>query len=84
MRSVPPAAWGAGLLGAAFVATMVAVGPKIGLGPAFALALAGQLVVGLAFDQAGSTRSAARPLSMQSIVGAGLVPAGAALPQSQR
>jgi transporter family-2 protein len=84
VRSVPPAAWGAGLLGAAFVATMVEVGPKIGLGAAFALAQAGQLVVGLLLDQAGLTGSTARPLSMQVIFGAGLLLVGAALLQSQR
>ncbi len=84
IRSVPSAAWGAGLLGAAFVATMVAVGPKIGLGAAFALAQAGQLVVGLMLDQAGLTGSTSRPLSMQVIAGVGLVLAGAALLQPQR
>lgn len=59
----------------------VAVGPKIGLGPAFALAQAGQAVGGLAFDRAGLTCSMAHPLLMQAIVGANPVRAGAALLQ---
>lgn len=74
--SAPWWAWGAGLLGACFVAASTAFGPLIGGATFLALLVAGQMVAALAIDHYGVLGFPVRTVDIWRIAGALLVIAG--------
>lgn len=68
--------WGAGMLGAAFIAASTAFGPLIGGATFLALLVAGQMIAALAIDHYGVLGFPVRPLDGWRIAGALLVVAG--------
>ncbi len=69
-------AWGAGFLGACFVAASTAFGPLIGGAAFLALLVAGQMIAALAIDHYGVLGFPVRPVDGWRIAGAFLVVAG--------
>lgn len=69
-------AWGAGLLGAVFIAASTAFGPLIGGATFLALLVAGQMIAALAIDHYGVLSFPVRPVDSWRIAGALLVVAG--------
>lgn len=69
-------AWGAGLLGAAFIAASTAFGPLIGGATFLALLVAGQMIAALAIDHYGWLGFPVRPIDAGRIAGALLLVAG--------
>ena len=69
-------AWGAGLLGACFIAASTAFGPLIGGATFLALLVAGQMIAALAIDHYGMLSFPVRPVDGWRIAGALLVVAG--------
>ncbi len=74
--SAPWWAWGAGVLGAAFITASTAFGPLIGGATFLALLVAGQMIAALAIDHNGWLGFPVRPLDAWRIGGALLVVAG--------
>ncbi len=68
--------WGAGLLGAVFIAASTAFGPLIGGATFLALLVAGQMIAALAIDHYGLLSFPVRPVDGWRIAGALLVVAG--------
>jgi len=69
-------AWGAGLLGACFIAASTAFGPLIGGATFLALLVAGQMIAALAIDHYGVLGFPVRTVDSWRIAGALLVVAG--------
>jgi len=69
-------AWGAGVLGAMFVAASAAFGPLIGGATFLALPVAGQMIAALALDHYGLLGFPERPLDGWRVAGALLVVGG--------
>ncbi|HUG03665.1 MAG TPA: DMT family transporter [Steroidobacteraceae bacterium] len=69
-------AWGAGALGALFIATSIVVGPMIGGATFLALLVAGQMFAALAIDHYGVIGFPVRTIDGLRIAGAILVIAG--------
>ena len=69
-------AWGAGLLGACFIAASTAFGPLVGGATFLALLVAGQMIAALAIDHYGLLGFPVRPVDGWRIAGALLVVAG--------
>lgn len=76
---VPLWAWFGGFLGAAYVASMTLLGPRIGAMTMVALAITGQLAAGLAVDHFGVLGYPQIPVSATRWLGAALLLAGALL-----
>ena len=76
---VPAWAWFGGLLGAAYVASVTLLGPRIGALALVAFVLAGQLVMALLVDQLGILGFPRAPISPTRLIGAALLVAGALL-----
>jgi transporter family-2 protein len=76
---VPLWAWFGGLLGAAYVASVTLLGPRIGAMTMVALVVTGQLVAGLAVDHFGVLGYPQIPVSGTRWLGAALLLAGALL-----
>ena len=74
--SAPWWAWGAGVLGAAFITASTAFGPLIGGATFLALLVAGQMSAALAIDHNGWLGFPVRPLDAWRVAGALLVVAG--------
>ena len=74
--SAPWWAWGAGLLGAVFIAASTAFGPLIGGATFLALLVAGQMIAAIAIDHYGLLSFPVRPLDGWRIAGALLVVTG--------
>lgn len=74
--SAPWWAWGAGALGALFIATSIIVGPVIGGATFLALLVAGQMFAALAIDHYGIIGFPVRTIDVWRIAGAILVIAG--------
>jgi transporter family-2 protein len=70
---------GGGLLGAAYVTSVIVLTPKLGAAAMMALIVAGQLLAGLALDQMGAFQLAVREISLGRVAGAVLLLAGALL-----
>jgi transporter family-2 protein len=68
--------WGAGLLGAVFIAASTAFGPLIGGATFLALLVAGQMIAALAIDHYGVLGFPVRPVDGWRIAGALLVVSG--------
>ena len=79
VSSVPWWAWLSGVCGAIFLtATTIAV-PRLGAASLIALVVTGQILCALAMDRFGLFGLEAQPLSLQRLLAAGLLVAGAAL-----
>lgn len=78
---VTPAWWFfvGGCLGACFVTAMIVMTPRLGTGAVMALAVAGQLIAGLAIDHFGWFGLEMREASLGRLAGALLLVGGAAL-----
>ena len=76
---VPLWAWCGGLLGAAYVASVTVLGPRIGAMTMVALVIAGQLVAALAVDHYGVLGYPQMPVTATRLLGAALLLAGAIL-----
>jgi transporter family-2 protein len=76
---VPLWAWLGGMLGAAYVASVTLLGPRIGAMTMVALVITGQLVAGIAVDHFGVLGYPRIPVSATRWLGAALLLAGALL-----
>jgi len=75
-----PAPWlfvAGGVLGAVYVTSTILLTPMIGTAAVMALAIAGQLIGGMALDRIGFMGTAVREISMGRVAGAVLLVAGA-------
>lgn len=79
VRSAPPIAWIGGLIGAFFVASTVALVPRLGVAMTFSLVIAGQMVVTLVIDHFGLLGVPVREVSVLRVVGMILIIAGVIL-----
>lgn len=79
VRSAPPIAWIGGLIGAFFVASTVALVPRLGVAMTFSLVIAGQMVVTLIIDHFGLLGVPVREVSVLRVVGMMLIIAGVIL-----
>jgi transporter family-2 protein len=77
--AVPGWAWFGGLIGAAYVSSMVMLGPKLGATAVFALALLGQLAAALVVDHYGVLGFPHSPITPWRLLGAVLLLVGVAL-----
>jgi transporter family-2 protein len=76
---VPAWAWFGGLLGAAYVASVTLLGPRLGAMTLLALVIAGQLLAALVVDQFGLIGFPQVPVTPARLLGAALLLAGALL-----
>lgn len=76
---VPGWAWLGGLLGAAYVASVTVLGPRLGALALLALVLAGQLLSALLVDQFGALGFPRVPVTSTRLLGAVLLVVGALL-----
>lgn len=79
VRNAPPIAWIGGLIGAFFVASTVALVPKLGVAMTFSLVIAGQMIVTLIIDHFGMLAVPVREISLPRIVGMILIIGGVIL-----
>jgi transporter family-2 protein len=70
---------GGGLLGAAYVTSVIVLTPKLGTAATMALIVAGQLLAGMVLDQMDAFDLVVREISLGRIAGAALILAGALL-----
>ncbi|HLJ54232.1 MAG TPA: DMT family transporter [Chthonomonadaceae bacterium] len=73
---VPAWAWLGGSLGAAYVATIIVVTPKIGVGTMSGLAVGGQMATAVVLDHFGALGLERHPVTPARIAGVVLVVAG--------
>jgi len=78
-RTAPPVAWIGGLIGAFFVASTVALVPKLGVAMTFSLVIAGQMIVTLIIDHFGILGVPVREVSIPRIIGMLMIIAGVVL-----
>jgi bacterial/archaeal transporter family-2 protein len=71
--------WLGGLLGAIFVGYITWVNQKQGMALTFGLAVSGQILISLLIDHYGLLGSAIRTITLEKIIGAGLIIAGLVL-----
>lgn len=74
--------WTGGLLGAAYVAALAFVAPRLGIASALTIALASQLVVALLIDHFGLLGMSVEALTVKRMIGVALVLAGVAVIRS--
>lgn len=79
ISQVPAWAWFGGLLGAAYVASVTILGPRLGGVALLALVLAGQLGAALIVDQFGVLGFPRVPITPTRLLGAALLVTGALL-----
>jgi bacterial/archaeal transporter family-2 protein len=70
---------GGGLLGAAFVTSLIVLTPKLGTAATMAFIVTGQLFAGMTLDQMGAFGLVVREISLGRLAGAVLLLAGALL-----
>src|SRR5512145_1911764 len=78
-QSVPAWAWLGGLLGALYVATSAALGPRLGAAALLALTLVGQMVSALVVDHFGVIGFPQTPVTASRVIGVVLLVAGVLL-----
>ncbi len=71
--------WGAGCLGAFFVASTIMLTPKLGAALTFSLLVAGQMIMALFIDHLGLFDIPAHPVNWLRVAGIALVMAGVIL-----
>ena len=79
LKSVPLTAWAGGLIATLYILAVVYLVPKLGVGSAAVLIIAGQLATALLLDHLGAFGTAQASITWIKAAGAGLVLAGAAL-----
>ena len=79
LKQTPWVFWLGGLFGAFFVASMAITVPKIGVGLALALTVAGQMLVAIVIDHYGWMEMEQRSVSLWRVVGAALITTGVIL-----
>jgi transporter family-2 protein len=79
LKAVPMSAWAGGLLATLYILAVVYLVPKLGVGSAAVLIVAGQLVTALILDHLGAFGTQQVSISTYRLAGAGLVVTGAAL-----
>jgi len=77
LRTLPPELWLGGILGAIYITTAIILTPRIGIGALLALAIAGQVIAGLALDHYGVLGLEPRAVGAGRAIGAVLVIGGA-------
>jgi transporter family-2 protein len=65
--------WAGGLLGAFYVSAITFLAPRLGVTETLALAVGGQMVAALAFDQLGALGLEIRPVTPSRLAGAALL-----------
>jgi len=78
-RAAPWWAWTGGLMGAFYVASTIVLLPRLGAAALIGLAIAGQLLSGLAFDHYGWMGVPVHAMGPQRLVGALLLAVGVGL-----
>jgi bacterial/archaeal transporter family-2 protein len=68
---------GGGLLGAAYVTSVIILNPKLGTAATMAFVVTGQLLAGMLLDHAGAFNMAVREISLGRVTGAVLLLVGA-------
>lgn len=79
MTGLPWWAWIGGLCGAVVLSATTAVAPRIGAASMIALVMTGQVLAAMALDRLGWFEMAVQPFSVQRLMAAGLLIAGAVL-----
>lgn len=79
LQAVPPLHWGAGLLGAGFIAISALTAPRLGLAALMVLTLCGQLLTSLLIDHLGGFGAPPRSVDLSRLGGLALVLAGTLL-----
>jgi bacterial/archaeal transporter family-2 protein len=70
---------GGGLLGAAYVTSVIIINPKLGTAATMAFVVSGQLLAGMLLDHVGAFNMAVREISFGRVTGAVLLLVGALL-----
>ena len=73
LRSAPPVLFVGGLLGAMYVATVVALTPRLGAGLTVGLVVVGQLALAVALDHFGGLGLPVHPLTLPRALGLALL-----------
>jgi transporter family-2 protein len=76
-QTVPPHAWLAGVMGVIGVGSTVFMVPRIGVATAITLIISGQLLIAAAIDHFGVLGVGPKPISIDRVLGLGLVLLGA-------
>lgn len=79
LAAAPAWAWFGGLMGALYVATVTAAGPRLGAVLVLALTVAGQMIASVIFDHYGLLGFAQQPVTTTRILGVLLLCAGIVL-----
>jgi bacterial/archaeal transporter family-2 protein len=79
LRQTPWIFWVGGFFGAFFVASMAITVPKIGVGLALALTVAGQMLLAIVIDHFGWMEMEQKTISVWRVVGAALITVGVIL-----
>lgn len=79
LKQTPWIFWVGGFFSAFFVASMAITVPKIGVGLALALTVAGQMLVAIIIDHYGWMEMEQKTISVWRVVGAALITAGVIL-----
>jgi transporter family-2 protein len=77
--SAPWWVWTGGLLGAAYVASTLVLGPRLGAAVLTAVVVAGQMITALVVDHYGLVGFPEHPVTLARVAGAALVVAGVVL-----
>ena len=73
--------WVGGLLGAVFVVMVILSAPRLGAAPLFAAVVAGRMLASVALNHYALAGFPPHPVSLQRVIGVGLVIGGVALPR---
>jgi len=78
-KNAPPIAWIGGLMGAFFVASSVALVPRLGVALTFSLIVAGQMLITLVLDHFGFLGVPVKEVSLIRVLGIFLITGGVVL-----
>ncbi len=78
-KNASPVAWTGGILGAFFVASTVALVPRLGVALTFSLVIAGQMLITLVIDHFGLLGVAVKEISLTRLLGVTLITVGVIL-----
>jgi len=78
-KNAPPIAWIGGLMGAFFVASSVALVPRLGVALTFSLIVAGQMLITLVLDHFGVLGVPVKEVSLMRVLGIILITGGVVL-----
>lgn len=78
-KNAPLIAWTGGILGAIFVASTVALVPRLGVALTFSLVIAGQMIITLVIDHFGILGVPEKSISLPRVFGVALITIGVIL-----